>query len=578
MRTVSKALFIILTCVFFSAPVRAGVWEEPVTSYTLHCGQPGGRLIFSTTSDPKSFNPVVAKETSTTAITGFLFEGLTDTDPLTLEVIPCLAESWESENGKVWTFHLRRDVRWNDGQPFTADDVVFTYNQLIYNPDIPSSSRDIFTLEGKPIIVEKIDDYTVRFTLPSVFAPFLKALGDDILPRHKYEPLVEKKAFNFSMGLDARPRDIVGSGPFRLKQYVPGERVVLEKNPYYWKKDDCQQALPYLNEIIFVVVQDENAALLRFMEKEIDYFGMNPQSLAILGPRQEKDSFTIYNAGPALGTNFVVFNQHPGINPQTKKPFVARCKLKWFQDERFRKAVSWAIDRQKIIDVVFNGLGVAIDSPVSPANPLFYNPDVIRYSYDPDKARQLLAEAGFRDRDNDGIIEDSQGNKVEISFFTNGDNNLRIVMATLVKKDLENIGMKINFLPLEFNNLVTKLVASFDWEMILLGFTGGVEPHFGKNVWSYSGTLHAWNQSKQPLYPWEKEIESIFDQGVKTLDPAERKEFYDRWQYIVSDKLPLIYTATGYTLYAVRNKFGNVYPTVYGGAFGHIENVYILKQ
>lgn len=579
MRIRSKVPFVsVVACIIIPALLYGKVWQEPLTDYSLKCGIHGGRLIFSTTSDPKSFNPVMAKETSTTAITGFLFEGLTDTAPLTLEVTPRLAKSWETEDDKVWMFHLREDVKWSDGKPFTADDVVFTFNDLIYNPDIPTSSRDIFTIEGERIKVEKVDDYTVRFILPCVFAPFLRALGDQILPKHKYAQLVKEGKFNFSMGLDSKPEDIVGCGPFRLKQYIPGERVILEKNPYYWKRDFCGKTLPYLDKIIFVVVQDENAALLRFMEKEIDYVGMTPQSLAILGPRQESDNFTIYNAGPALGTNFVVLNQHPGMNPQTQKPFVEPYKLKWFQNEKFRKAVSYAIDRKKIIDIVFNSLGVAIDSPESPANKLFYNPEVIQYSHNPERARKILKELGFADRDGDGILEDAEGNKVEISFFTNGNNNLRIIMATLIKKDLENVGMKINFLPLEFNNLVTKLVATYDWEMILLGLTGSIEPHFGKNVWSYTGTLHAWNQSKTPIYPWEEEIEDIFNQGVRLLDDSERKKLYDRWQYIVSDKLPFIYTATGYTLYAVRNKFGNVYPTVYGGAFPHIENVYLLKQ
>ena len=499
-------------------------------------------------------------------------------DPLSLEVIPRLAHRWETEDGKVWTFYLRKDVKWSDGKPFTADDVVFTFNELIYNPDIPSSSRDIFTLEGKPIKVEKIDTFRVRFVLPCVFAPFLRSLGHEILPAHKYKHVVKENKFNFCMGLDSAPEDIVGCGPFRLKQYMPGERVVVERNPYYWKKDTCGNALPYLDEIVFVVVPNSDTALLRFLEKEIDYINMRPQDLPILGPRQERDNFTIYNAGPAATTNFLVLNQHPGANPHTEKPYVTPYKVKWFQNEEFRKAIAYAINRKKIIDIVFNSLGVEIYSPVSSANKIFYNPDVIRYPYAPDKAREILKNMGFCDKNGDGFLEDEEGRKLEMNFFTNSDNTLRLVMATRVKKDLESIGIKINFLPLEFNNLVTKLVATFDWEMILLGLTGGLEPHFGKNVWSYTGTLHAWNQSDAPLYPWEEEIEEIFNNGVKTLDTNERKKMYDRWQYIVSEKLPFIYTVVGQKLYAVRGKFGNLYPTLHGGAFSHIENVYLLKQ
>lgn len=578
MRVLSKAAIFITAVFLIPCTLFSEVWKEPLTSYTLHCGTPGGKLIFATTSDPKSFNPVIAKETSTTGITAYMFEGLTDQDPLTLEVRPRLALNWETEDGLTWTFYLRKDVKWNDGEPVTAADVVFTYNQLIYNPDIPNSARDIFTIEGKQIKVEAVADYTVRFTLPCLFAPFLTMVGNEILPEHVYKKYVVNGTFNSSMGLDSSPEEIVGCGPFRLKKYLPGERVVLERNPFYWKKDDKGQALPYLDEIIFVVVQNQDAELLRFLDGEIDYFGMRPQDLAILGPRQEKDDFTIYNTGPSRATSFLVFNQHPGENDKTKKPFVAPYKLKWFREENFRKAVSYAIDRKKIIEVAFNSLGVELDSPVSSANPLFYNQEVLRYPYDPARAAAMLLELGFSDRDNDGVLEDKEGNPLEINFFTNADNNNRLIMASLIKKDLENIGMKINFLPLEFNHLVTKLVATYDWEMILLGLTGGIDPHFGKNVWSYTGQLHAWNQSKIPFTDWEKEIEDIFNQGVKVLDQAERKKIYDRWQYIVSDKLPFIYMVTDYSMYAVKNKFGNVYPTVYGGAFSQVEHVYLLKK
>jgi len=559
--------------------LQAEVWKEPLESYTLDTGVPGGKLVFATTSDPKSFNPVIAKETSTTGITGFIFQGLTDQDPLTLEVKPNLAESWESDDGLIWVFHLRKDVLWSDGEKFTADDVVFTYNQLIYNPDIPTSSRDILTIDGKPIKVEKIDEYTVRFVLPCLFAPFLQAAGSsEILPRHIYYSSVRSGEFNSSMGLDSRPEEIVGCGPFCLKKYVPGERVILERNPYFWKKDAQGQSLPYLDEIVFVIVQNQDAELLRFLDGEIDYFSMRPQDLAILGPRQQKDGFTVYNTGPQRSTNFVVFNQNPGRNPKTGKTYVPGYKLKWFQNENFRKAVSYAINREKIIAVAFNSLGVELDSPVSSANPLFYNPDVLRYPYDPAKAKALLAAMGFSHKDNDKILEDSQGHDLEISFLTNADNNTRLVIATLIKKDLEQLGMKINFLPLEFNHLVSKLVSTYDWEMILLGLTGGIDPHFGKNVWAHKGQLHAWNQSKILLADWEKEIDDIFNQGVKIMDKADRKKIYDRWQFIVSDKLPFIYTATGYTMYAVKNKFGNVFPTVYGGAFPHVENVFVLDH
>ncbi len=553
------------------------VWKEPVKDYKFKCGVYGGQLFLATNSDPKSFNPIVAKETSTTQITSLLFEGLTRTDPRTLEVVPNLAKRWETRDNREWIFYLRDDVYWSDGEKFTARDVVFTFNDLIYNPDIPSSSRDLFTIEGKKIKVEQLDDYTVRFILPSEFSPFLRSLSQEILPSHKYKKIVDEGRFTFSMGLNSKTEDIVGTGPFIIKEYLPGERVVLSRNSYYWKKDACGNRLPYLDGIVFVILPNPETSLLKFIEKEIDYYSLRPQDLPILGPLQEKKKFTIYNAGVAFGSNFVVLNQNPGINPYTKKPYVKKYKLRWFRNKMFRKAISYGINRRKIIDVVMNGLGVPQYSPLSPANVLFYSDKVIKYPYSPDKARSLLHRIGFKDRDGDGILEDEQGHKLQINFFTNANNPLRVTIATMISRDLSELGFKIHFLPLDFNNLVNKLTATYDWEMILIGLTGGIEPYFGKNVWSYKGVLHAWNPTGEPLDDYEVEIEGIFNESVKTSDIEVRKKLFDRWQYLVSDNLPFIYTVLGYSLYAVSDRLGNIFPTVYGGAFSEIEHIYIKR-
>ena len=563
--------------VLVSSAWAKGLFRKPYDEYQIICGKAGGKLILSVASDPKSFNPIVAQETSTTQITGYIFEGLTRTHPVTLEVLPNLAKEWKTSDGKEWIFYLRKDAFWSDGEKLTAKDVVFTFNDLIYNPGIPTSSRDIFTIEGKEISVEEIDDYTVRFNLPFTFAPFLRALSHEILPAHKYNGLVKKGKFSFSLGLDSKPEDIVGSGPFRLKKYLPGEKVILEKNPFYWKKNVCGRSLPYLEEIIFIVVPSPDTALLKFLEKEIDYCSVRPGDLSILGPNQEKDNFIIYNAGPSLGSNFIALNQNSGANPHTGKPFLKPYKLKWFKNKNFRRAISFAINREKIVDILMNGLGSPQYSPVSPANTYYYSDKVKKYSYDSKKAKDILSGMGFADRNGNGILEDEEGRTLEITFFTNSNDTQRVQIATLVKKDLEAIGMKIHFLPLDFNNLVSKLTATLDWEMVLIGLTGGIEPYFGKNVWSYKGGLHMWNLSKEPLGQYEVEIEDIFNQAACVLDEEKRKALFSRWQMIVSQELPLIYTAIPYSIYAVRNKFGNLYPTIYGGAFSEIEYIYLKE-
>jgi peptide/nickel transport system substrate-binding protein len=363
-----------------------------------------------------------------------------------------------------------------------------------------------------------------------------------------------------------------------LKKYFPGERVILERNPFYWKKNDCGARLPYLEEIAFIILPNLDTALLKFLEKELDYYSLRPQDLSILGPRQDSDVFTIYNAGPSFQSEFVAFNLNPSINPRTKKAFVNGIKRKWFINRNFRKAISHAINRQKIIEVVMQGLGIPQYSSLSPANTFFYTSQITRYEHNPKKAKSILAELGLLDRDRDGVLEDKEGNRLELNFFTNADNTQRILIATLIKKDLETIGIKVHFLPLDFNNLVSKLTATFDWEMVLIGLSGVIEPYFGKNVWSYKGNLHMWNPSGKEIFPFEEEIEDIFNMSAKTLDEEKRKELFARWQRIVSEELPLIYTIIPYSLYAVRDKFGNLYPTVYGGAFSEIEHIYLKED
>jgi len=575
----NKVFNLVLISLLFLSPIDS-FSQQPNKVTSNRCSKCGGELILSTTSDPKSFNPIIAKETSTTAITGLIFEGLTRTNGVTLQVEPNLAYKWEvDKEGLVWTFHLRKDVRWNDGKPFTSEDVVFTFNQLIYNPDIPTSARDIFTVKGKKFVVEKIDKFTVRFTLPCKFAPFLRSMSQEILPKHILKDVVKEGKFNYHWGIDSKPSEIVGTGPFKLKSYLPGERIVLVRNPYYWKKDKEGVSLPYLDKITYVIVQNQDVALLKFQQGELDYFSLRGEDYPLLKPKEKEGNFTIYNTGPAWGSNFLVFNQNRGENPYTGKPYVDPVKLKWFTNLKFRKAVAYAIDKRSIIDIVMNGLGFEQYSSMSPASGFFYNPNVKKYPYNLSQAKKLLKEIGIYDRNNDGKAEDAQGNIIEFNLFTNADNTQRVKIASLIRKDLERLGFKVNFVPLAFNQLVSKLDSTYDWDAVIIGLTGGIEPHFGSNVWLSKGHLHMWYpRQKKPATKWEEEIDRIFTQAVQELDENKRRELYYRWQEIVAENLPLIYTVLPANIFAVKNKFGNLKPSSYGGAFHNIEEIYIKHK
>jgi len=540
----------------------------------------GGQVVFTSISDPKSFNPLVAQETSSTAIIGYIFEGLTRTNGLTLEVEPNLAKRWEVfDDGLRWTFFLREDVLWSDGKPFTADDVAFTFNDLIYNDQVPCSERDIFTIEGKKIRVEKLGTHIVQFILPVRFAPFLRSLGTAILPKHKLEAPLAKGEFNFTWGVNTPVAEIVGTGPFVLTRYQPGEQVILSANPRYWRTSVAGERLPFISKIIFLIVQNQDVALLKFLEGEIDALSIRGADFPLLKPLEKKKDFVVYDLGPAPGSNFIVFNQNTRTNPKTGQPFVEPSKLKWFSDVRFRRAVAHAIDKKKIIDIVMNGLGYPQNSPVDPNNNIFYDPHVAVYDYDLKKSQALLAESGFIDRNNDGILEDAHGKKVEFNLYTNSNAVERMQIAAIIRHDLKRLGMNVNFLALEFNNLVSKLMANYDWDAIILGLTGGLEPHFGKNVWVSNGQLHFWNPGQEtPASSWEARIDVLFNQGAQTLSDKDRKPLYDEWQRIAAEQLPLIYTVLDSYLMAVRNKFENLAPSSYSGIFYNLEEIYLKEQ
>lgn len=522
-------------------------------------------LVLAIPSDPKSFNALVAQETSTTEVTGYLFEGLTEMDPGTGEVRGRLASGWEaSPDGLVWTFHIRPEAVWSDGVPLTAADVVFTFRDLIYNPAVLTGAKDIFTMEGRPVQVEAVDERTVRFTLPAPFAPFLLALSQPIFPEHILRRAVETNRFSSTWGTDEAPEKIVGSGPFRLKRYLAGERVELVRNERYWKKDGAGNRLPYLERIVYLVLPSPDVRMLKFLEGEIDLYAVGGADYPVLKPREKEKKFVLAELGASLGSDFLVFNQ------KAKDP----ARAAWFARRAFRQAVAYALDRDAMIDIVYNRLGVKQCSPESPSIPFFFNPGTPCYDHDLNKAKAVLAGAGFRDTNGDGFVEDTSGKTVEFLIATNADNPVRMQIAGIIREDLTRLGLKVHLLSVEFNSLVRKLTVSGDWDAAVLGLTGTPDPHFGANVWLSGGSLHFWNpRQEKPATDWEKRIDEIFNQGVKTLERAGRKKLYDEWQEIAARELPLIYTVTAKVVLAYRDRFENVRPTVLGGVFHNIEEI-----
>ena len=552
-----------------------GALKENAAAFEYEIGEPGGTITSSTISEPLTFNLALSNDAYSSGLLSLLFEGLTEVSWLTDEVEPALAESWEhSEDGLTWTFYLRRDVAWHDGEPFTAHDVEFTFNRVIYNEDIPASSRDAFIFrfleDGEwvedTMTVTAVDDYTVRVVLPTPFAPFIRSMGTAIYPRHILEPYVEDGTFSSVWGVDADPTTVIGTGPFTIERYVPGDRVVLRRNPNYWMTDAEGNSLPYLDSIVHLLVEDVEAELALFEAGETDLHGVTGGEYAGLKPLEEEEgNFVIHRRGPSFATTFLVLNMNPGSSAESGAPYVASEKLAWFSNQQFRHALAHSIDKERIVAEVMDGTGYPQWAAISPAAGDFHNPDVRKYEYDVEAANDILDGLGWTDGDGDGVREDGEGNPIEFSLVTNAGNGARERITMLIAEGLGDIGVKANYQAIEFGDLVGRLTGSYEWEAVVIGLTGGTEPHSGIGVWHSSADLHLWNPNQEePATDWEARIDELYILGSQELDREKRVEHYHRAQAIVAEQVPLIYTTLTERLSAVRNVFGNTTPTLYG--------------
>ena len=539
--------------------------------YTI--GKTGGMLTIATISEPITLNLALADDSGSVDVLGYLFEGLTETSWLTDEVEPALAESWtRSDDGLTWTFSLRKDVTWHDRTPFTAHDVEFTFNRIIYNEEINSSDRAAFNFRflddparQAKMTVTALDDYTVRFVLPVQFAPFLRSMGTAIYPKHILELHVDNGTFNEVWDIDTDPAEVIGTGPFTIERYVPDDRVVLRRNPNYWLKDDAGNSLPYLDKIVHFIVSDLETELVRFKDGDADIHGVLGGEFAELEALQGEGNFTIYRRGPGLGLTFLTFNMNTGETPDTMEPYVAADKLKWFRNTQFRQAVAHIVDKDAIIRDVQHGLGYPQWSSISPSAGDFHNPDVRRYEYDVAEANRILDNLGWIDTDGDGIREDDEGNTIEFSMVTNTQNSVRERTGRIIQRSLGEIGIKADFRLIEFRDLVSQLTRSYDWEAMIMGFGAGTDPHGGIVLWHSSENLHLWYPKQpQPTTDWEAEIDRLYVRASQELDRGERVALYHRAQEVAAENVPLIYTTRGERMSAVRNVFGNTTPTLYG--------------
>jgi len=537
--------------------------SEQVQHVDGEIGKYGGRIVIGQRAEPKTLNPVTAADALSREVIGRCNADLISINRVSQKTEPGLAESWKiSADGRIFTLKLRKGIRFSDGQSFGADDVVFSFS-LYLDEAVASPQRDLLIIDGKPITVTKLDQYTVRFTLPRPYAAAERIFdGLAMLPKHLLEKPYRDGKFDQTWTLNTPSSELAGLGPFRLKQYVAGQRIVLERNPYYWKVDRNNNRLPYLDELVFLFVGSEDQQVMRFEAGETDIVSrLSAENYSLLSKERARSGWQLSDLGPGLEYNFLVFNLND-LGPK-KLDDIAK-KQPWFRDLRFRQAVSAAIDRDSIVRLVYGDRGTALWGNVGPGNKLWLNQSIPHPPRSIETARQLLKSSGFS-WDNSGQLRDASGQLVEFSIVTSSSNTQRMKIATLLQDDLAHLGMQVHIVPLDFRALIDRVFQSFNYDAAIMGLGGGdPDPNPEMNVWLSNGATHIWHLGEtQPATDWEREIDELMQQQMITLKYEKRKHLYDRVQQLISENLPFIFLATPNVLSAAKAQIGNFHPAVF---------------
>jgi peptide/nickel transport system substrate-binding protein len=545
-------------------PPQATSSEELLT-LPGELGQRGGRLVVSLRAEPKTLNPLTAADApSREVILGAMQADLIHINRATQLTEPALAKSWKvSSDGLQYTLTLRKGLRFSDGQPLDADDIVFTF-RVYLDENVHATQRDKLIVGDKPIAVRKMDARTVVFQLAKTYGAGERLFdGLAILPRHLLEkPYIEGK-FAETWSLATTANQWAGLGPFRLKEYIAGQKLVLERNPFYWKQDAQGNRLPYLDELVFLFVSNADAQVLRFQSGETDLISrLGAENFSVISRQQH--GFTMSDAGPGLEYNFLFFN----LNEFGEKtsPDLAR-KLKWFREAKFRQAISAAIDREAIVRLVYQGRGAALWGPVTPGNHRWANPAMPHPARSLDQARALLKEAGFTwtaGANRESGLLDSDAKPVEFSILTSSSSVDRTKMSTLIQDDLKELGVRVQVVPMEFRSLIDRVTVTKEYDACLLGLVSfDADPTADLNVWLSSGGTHLWNPSQShPATAWEAEIDSLMEQQLAAPSYGQRKKAFDRVQQILAENQPMIFLASPDILVGAKNSVGNFRPAV----------------
>jgi peptide/nickel transport system substrate-binding protein len=509
----------------------------------------GGQVVASMRAEPRTFNRLVSSDQTTETLAMLMQGRLLRINRSTFELEPWLAERWDSsEDGRTHTLHLRKDVVWSDGTPFTSADVLFSL-RAVYDPNVKSPVASSITVNGQPIAATAPDASTVVLTYPSPSGPGIRLLDMlPIMPKHKLEPALSAGTFTQAWGPATPPGDIVGTGPFVLREYQPGQRVVLDRNQKYWRKAENGDALPYIDRLVLEVVPDQNAELLRLQSGATDLTHSELRSDDYIPVRraEEEGKLTMVELGVAPDADAFWFCLKP--EKKARDP-----RFTFINKREFRQAISHAVDREAFAQTVFLGEAVPIWGPITPGNRLWFSPNVPRYAYDVARARQLLASIGLEDRNGNGVVEDAKGTEARFTLITQKGLTWFERGTAVIRDAAAKVGVAFDLAPLEAGAMYQRLLAC-DYDAIYMRvLLTDLDPAGNMDFWISSGEGHPWNvASKTPATEWEARIDALMAQQAATIDMEQRRAVFNEVQKVMGENLPVLYFASP-RLYAAHS-------------------------
>ena len=519
----------------------------------------GGKLVSSLRSEPRTFNRLVDQNFPVDLFSILTSSKLIRVNRATRALEPALVEKWTtSPDNLTFTLTLRDGVTWSDGTPFTSADVLFTF-QAIYDPKVGSVIANGVRVNGQPLKVTAPDARTVVVTLPGAFGPGIAILDNvHIQPKHKLQAALAAGRFGQALGVDTPPADLAAIGPFVLRSYEPGQRMVFDRNPRYWKKDAAGIQLPYADQVVLEVVPDQNAELLRLQSGQIDMLqqAIRPEDVATLRPLIDQGRVRVLELGVGTDPDLFFFNLRSYY--WEKDP-----RREWITRKEFRKAISHAVDREAWANAVFLGAGVPIWGPITPGNKEWFSPNVPRYGFSVDRAREILAGIGLTNRDGDEWLEDARNTEARFTLLTYRGNSSLERGAALLRDVLRPVGIAVDVVALEQGALVQRMLKG-EFESIMFFFsTTNLDPSMNPDFWLSSGSAHIWNigQSK-PATDWEKEIDDLMGEITAQVDHNERRRLFDQVQKIFAEHLPAIYFVAPRLHMGVSTRVGGLEPAI----------------